>query len=93
MELTLVKLANRLIETFQKSETRGSDSGFDDAAVVGLAGARDEAALLHAVEKAGHVRVVGNHAFADAAAGEACRFGATENAEDVVLGAGEAMRF
>jgi hypothetical protein len=91
-ELALVKLANRLIETFQKSKARGSDAGFDDAAVVGLSGARDEAALFHAVEKTGHVRVVGNHAFADAAAGEAGRFGAAKNAEDVVLGAGEAVR-
>jgi|SRR5580704_8785104 hypothetical protein len=91
-ELALVKLANRLVETFQKSKARGRDAGFDDAAVVCLAGARDEAALFHAVEEAGYVRVVGNHAFADAAAGEAGGFGAAENAEDVVLGAGEAMR-
>ena len=39
-----------------------------------------------------HVRVVRNHAFADAAAGEACGFGAAKNAEDIVLRAGEAMR-
>jgi len=69
-----------------------SDAGFDDAAVIGLAGARDEAALFHAVEETGHVRVVGNHAFADAAAGEACGFGSAEDAEYVVLGAGEAVR-
>src|SRR5580698_4293940 len=91
-ELALVKLANRLIETFQKSEARGSDAGFDDATVVGLACARDEAALFHAVEETGHVRVVGDHAFAYAAAGEAGGFGAAKNAEDVVLRAGEAMR-
>jgi hypothetical protein len=35
---------------------------------------------------------VRNHAFADAVASEALGFGATENAEDIVLGAGEAMR-
>ena len=87
-----MKLANRLIETLQKSETRGGDAGFDDAAVIGLAGARDEAALFHAVEETGHVGVMGDHAFADAAASEAGGFGAAENAEDVVLGAGEAMR-
>jgi hypothetical protein len=92
VELALVKLANRLIETFQKSESRWGDAGFDDAAVVGLALAHDEAALFHAVEEACHVRVMRNHAFADAAAGEACWFSATENAKDVVLRTSEAVR-
>jgi hypothetical protein len=91
VELALVKLANRLIETFEKSKARGSDAGFDDAAVIGLARAGDEAALLHAVKEAGHVRVVRNHAVTDAAAGEAFWLGAAKNAEDVVLSAGEAM--
>jgi hypothetical protein len=90
-KLALVKLANRLIETFQESETRGGNAGFDHSAVIGLARAGDEAALLHAVEEAGHVRVVGNHAVANDAAGEAIRFGAPKNAEDVVLRAGEAI--
>ena len=91
VELALVKLANRLIETFEKSKARRSDAGFDDAAVIGLARAGDEAALLHAVEEAGHIRVVRNHAVADDAAGEAIGLGAAKNAEDVVLRAGEAM--
>jgi len=92
VELALVQLANRLIETFQKSESRGGDAGFDDAAVIGLSLTTDETALLHAVEEAGHVRVVRDHAFADAAAGEACWLGATENAQDIVLRAGQAVR-
>jgi hypothetical protein len=91
VELTLVKLANRLIETFQKSETRGGDAGFDNAAVIGLALAGDEIALFHAVEETSHVRVVRNHAFADGAAGEAFGFGAAEDAEDIVLRAGETV--
>ena len=91
VELALVKLANRLIETFEKSEARGGDAGFDDAAVIGLAGTGDEAALLHAVEEAGHIRVVRNHALSDAAAGEAIGLCAAKNAEDVVLSTGEAM--
>jgi hypothetical protein len=91
VELALVKLANRMIETFEKSKARGGDAGFDDAAVIGLARAGDEAALLHAVEEPGHVRVVRNHAVADAAAREAIGLGAAKNAEDVVLRAGEAM--
>jgi hypothetical protein len=93
VKLALVELANRLIETFQKIQTRGGDAGFDDAAIVGLAPARDEAALFHAVEEAGHVWVVRNHTFADAAASEAFRFGTAKNAEDVVLRAGEAPGF
>jgi len=35
---------------------------------------------------------VRNHAFADAAAGEALGLSAAENAKDIVLGAGEAVR-
>jgi len=92
VKLALVKLANRLIETFQESEARGRNAGFDDAAVIGLARAGDEAAFLHTVEEASHVRVVRNHAIADATAGEAIGFGAPKNAQDVVLRAGEAMR-
>ena len=91
MELALVKLANRLIETFEKSKARRSDAGFDDAAVIGLARAGDEAALLHAVKEASHVRVVRNHAVTDAAAGEAMGLGAAKNAEDVVPRPCEAM--
>jgi hypothetical protein len=91
VELALVKLANRMIETFEKSKARGGDAGFDDAAVLGLAGAGDEAALFHAVKEPGHVRVVRNHAVADTAASEAIGLGAAKNAEDVVLRAGEAM--
>ena len=93
MKLALVKPANWRIETFQESETRGCNAGFDDAAVVGLASAGDETAFFHAVEEASHVRVVRNHAVADAAAGEAFWLGATKDAENVVLRAGEAMGF
>jgi hypothetical protein len=93
VKLTLVKLANRLIETFQKHEARGGDAGFDDAAVIGLARAGDEAALFHAVEEAGHIGVVRDHAFANGAAREAFGFGAAKNAENIVLRAGEAMGF
>jgi hypothetical protein len=91
VELALVKLANRLIETLQKYEARRGDAGFDDAAVIGLARAGDEAALFHAIEESSHVGVVGDHAFADGAASEAFGLGAAENAEDIVLRAGQAV--
>jgi hypothetical protein len=91
VELTLVKLANRLIETFQKSETRGGDAGFDDPAVIGLASAGYEPTPFHAIEESRHVGVVRDHAFADGAASEALGFGAAENAEDIVVRPGEAV--
>src|SRR6266702_1827024 len=45
------------------------------------------------VEKPGDVRVVRNHAVADAAAGKALRLSATQNAKNVVLSARESGRF
>jgi hypothetical protein len=92
-ELALVKLANRLIETFQNGEAGGSYTCLDDTAVVGLALAGDEAALLHAIEKAGHIRVVGNHALADRAAGQAFGLRAAKDAENVVLSSRKAVGF
>jgi len=71
----------------------GSDAGLDDASVVGLALAGDDAALFHAVEQAGHIRVVRNHAVADAAAGQTAMPGAAKNAQDVVLSTGKTGGF
>lgn len=62
----------------------------DDAAIGGGAGAEHEAALLHAVEKSRHIGVAGDHAGGNFAAGETGGAGAGEDAEDVVLGMGEA---
>jgi len=92
-ELALVKFMNWPVESFQQAETLRRDPRFDDAAVVGLALADDEGALLHAVEKTSHVRVVRNHVITDAAAGQAVRLGATENAKNIVLRAGEPSGF
>jgi len=91
-ELALVELANGLVKTFQEIEARRGDAGLDDAAIFGVAGAGDETALFHAVEQAGHVRIVGDHAIPNAAAGEAGGLGAAEDAEDIVLGSSKAMR-
>jgi hypothetical protein len=63
--------------------------GVDDAAIGGGAGAEDEAAFLHAVEKARHIGVAGDHAGGDFATGEPGGAGAGEDAEDVVLGVGK----
>jgi len=56
-----------------------------------LARATDEAALFHAIEEAGHVRVVRNHPVADNAAGETIGLGAAKDAEHIILRAGEAV--
>lgn len=91
MQLALVKLADGLIETFQEGKALGSDARLDDTAVSGLARARDEAAFFHAVEKAGHVRIVRNHALADSAARQTFGFGAAKNAKNVVLRTGKGV--
>src|SRR5580765_8279595 len=82
-----------MVQGFQEAEGLRRDARLYDAAVVGLAFARDEAALFHAVEKASHVRIVRNHAIADAAASQACGLGAAKDAKNVVLRAGQAGAF
>src|SRR5258707_2752190 len=92
-ELAFVKLADRLVESFQKAECLGRNACLHDAAVIGLACTGNQPALLQAVEETGHVRVMRDHAVADSAASEALRLGATENAKDIVLRAGKAGGF
>jgi hypothetical protein len=92
-ELALVQLVDRLVKGFQESKGLRCYARLYDAAVVGLAFAGDEAALFHAVEKAGHVRVMRNHAIADAPARQAFGLGAAKDAKDVVLRAGKAGGF
>src|ERR1700732_331829 len=93
MELPLVELANGLIQALQNSQTFGSDAGPHHAAVVGLTLTRDHTAFLHAVEQAGDVRIVRDHAIADIPARESGGLGAAQDAQDVVLRAGEAVGF
>ena len=92
-ELAFVEIVHRLVESFQQAKSLRRDARLYNAPVVGLALPGDEAALFHAVEEAGHVRVVRNHAVADAAAGQAGGLGAAKNAKDIILGAGEAGGF
>jgi len=88
-----VKIVHRLVERFQQAESLRRNARFYDAAVVGLPFSGNEAALFHAVEQAGYVRVVRNHAVTDAAAGQAGGLGAAKNTEDIVLSAGKAGGF
>src|SRR6266849_980582 len=67
-ELPLVKPAYRRIEPLQALQAGGSNPCFHHAPIVTLALARNQTPLLHAIEQPRHVRVVGDHAFADAAA-------------------------
>src|SRR4029077_17505150 len=92
-ELPLVELANRRIEALQQSQSTARDSRFDHAPVVTLALPRNQVALFHAVQQSCHVRVVRNHAFRDAAAGQPLRLCAAQNAEHIVLCAGWAFVF
>jgi len=88
-----MKFMNWPVESFQQAETLRRNARFDDTAVVGLALADDEGALLHAVEKTSHIRIVRNHVITDAAAGQAVRLGSTENAKNIVLRPGESGGF
>jgi hypothetical protein len=89
-ELPLVQFAHGLIQGLEKLEALRSNVGFDDTAIIFLAFAANEAAFFHAIEQAGHVRVMADHAVTDGAAGEPRRLGAAEDAQNIVLGAGQA---
>jgi hypothetical protein len=88
LELPVMQVMYGLIEGLEQIQTLFGDARFDYAAVVGLAFASDEVALLHAIEQAGNVGIVRDHAVADAAAGQAIRLRAAKNAENIVLRGG-----
>ena len=64
----------------------------EDALVGGIGGAADEAGGFGALEEAGDVGGFGDEAAGDVALGDAFGAGAGDDAEDVVLGCGEAKR-
>src|SRR6266850_553096 len=92
-ELPLVQFVDWLVKGFQETEGARRDARLDDAAIVNLTFAGDEAVLFHAVKKAGHVWIVRNHPVADSTARQAFGLGTAKDAKDVVLGAGEAGGF
>jgi len=92
-ELLFVQIVYRLIELLQQFQAFRGDARLDDAPIVFLALARDPSVFLHAVEQASHVGVAGNHALSDAAAKDSVRLRAAEDAQDVVLRAGESGGF
>jgi hypothetical protein len=89
VELPLVKFANRLVKSSQNLESSRSDTGLDNTAILCLALARDEPPFFHAIEEARDIRILGDHVFTDATAGQALRFGAAKNAQNIVLGTSE----
>jgi hypothetical protein len=92
-ELAFMKLTNGLIEPSEKIETCVGDAGLHYTTVVPLTLARNQAALFHAVQKASHVGIVGNHTVGNFSACQAVRFRAAQDAQHVVLSAGEAVAF
>src|SRR6476661_9943816 len=68
--------ADRLVQRVEKVEPRLRDARPHDAAVLGVAEPRDEAALLQPVEEAGDVRPRADQPLADLAAGQGVRPGA-----------------
>src|SRR5215469_749774 len=89
-ELSFVQIVHRLVELLQEIQTFRGDARFDDAAIVFLALTRDPGVFFHTVEQAGHIGIAGNHALGDAATENAVGLCSAENAQNVVLRAGEA---
>jgi hypothetical protein len=87
-----VDFRDRLIQAGQKLEPLRRNLPNHRPAVLGVAGARDEAALFHAVEQAGDIGIPCNHAAGDLATGEPIR-GPAQNAEYVVLGRRDVLAF
>lgn len=81
----------RGLEAGEKLEAGRGDACEDHPAVARVARPGDEAAGLETVEKTGHIRVVGDHASRNLAAGQTGGLGAAENAQNIVLAGGEAM--
>src|SRR4029077_8730128 len=79
-ELPLMDFLNRRIKFAKKLEAIGCDASLHYTSVVTLAFASDHAALFHAVQEASHVGIVGNHAIADAFAGQAGWLGSAKDA-------------
>ena len=90
-ELLFVQFVDWSVELFEDLEAGRRNASLDNAAVLCLPLPRDEAALFHAVEEAGQVGVARDHAIADALAGKAVGSSAAQDAQDVVLSAGQAV--
>ena len=89
-ELLFMQIMNRLIELLQQFQAFRGDTRLDYASIVFLALTRDPAVLFYAVEQASHIRIARNHTFSDTATENAVRLGAAEDAQNVILRAGEA---
>lgn len=88
-----MQVVNRGIQAAQQVEALLGDPSFDHSPIVGLALPSDETGLFQAVQQPGHVRVVGDHALADIAAGQTARFSTPKNAKNIVLDAGNTELF
>lgn len=84
------QLLNVRVHGGKQFEAGVGDLRPDDAAVVAVATLLDELERLEPAEQAGDVGLGGDHAVADGGAGEPLGMCAAEDAEDVVLGRGDA---
>ena len=89
-ELPLVALFDGFIQLGKNSQAFRSDLRRDDSPVRTRAGAYDQAAPLEPVQQAGDVRVVSEHPLRRFVAAETLGSGAAQNAQNVVLSAGQA---
>src|SRR4051812_33841590 len=90
-KLTAMKATDRVVELPQELQPALADAGADDAPVGPFPRTAEQLAVFKLVEQACHVRVSGDHALADFMASHATRPRGAEDAQDVVLGGGEAV--
>ncbi len=88
-QLAAMHALDGAIEPAEETEPDRRDARENRAAISGFPGTSNQAALLEAVEEACNVRIAGNHAIGDFAAGKAF-VGTTQDTQDVVLSCGEA---
>src|SRR5579864_4391827 len=86
-----MQLTNGFVQLVQQSQALRSDARPHHAPVARLAGAGNQAPRFHAIEQARDVRIARDEPAADFAAGQALLAGAAQDAQDVVLGAAEAV--
>ncbi len=88
-ELPLVQIPHGLIQRLQEFQSARRDARLHHAAVILLPFARDQPALFHAVQQPRDIWIVSDHAVANPAASQSRRPRAAQDAQHVVLRAGQ----
>src|ERR1700678_436366 len=84
------QVLNDRVHFFQQLKSSWRDLGPDHTAVVLVALLADKLESLEPGEQAGNIGLGGDHAVADSRTGEAVRLRTAQDAQDVVLGGGDA---